>query len=165
MAEIPAATIAAVKLRGFSLVEVLVALFLQAFGMLGMTALQIKALKVSHAALTDSHAQFLLADMAERVRGNPDAAYAIAFMDDIPAAGKNCEVVVCSSSDLASWDIRQWRTRIEDAAYLPEGEGQITFDNLARAYDIAIRYSWGHVVPAELFGNKRTVSLTTTVME
>jgi type IV pilus assembly protein PilV len=150
------------RLRGFTLIEVLVALFLQAFGMLGMTALQIKALKATEAALLDSQAEFLLADMAERLRGNPGSAYAIAFTSGTPAAILDCAVAICSSSELVSWDIRQWRTRIEDAAWLPEGEGQVSFNSLTRTYEISIRYTWSQLAAVELIGNKRTVSVVTS---
>jgi type IV pilus modification protein PilV len=157
--------ISVTKSRGFSLVEVLVALFLQAFGMLGMTALQIKALKSTQAALIDSQVQFLLVDMAERLRSNPGAAYVISFMDDTPVAINDCEVVICSSSELVLWDISQWRSKIEDAAYLPEGEGQISFNNLTQIYDISIRYTWSQMGVVELIGTKRTASLVTRALD
>ncbi|MES2626423.1 MAG: type IV pilus modification protein PilV [Pseudomonadota bacterium] len=150
------------NLCGFSLIEVLVALFIQAFGLLGMTALQLHALKSTHAALTDSHVQFLLADMAERVRGNPTASYQIIFTDQSPAASKNCATQICSTDDLAWWDVKQWREKIEDAAYLPEGESQITFDSLTRTYEISIRYRWSQSGEVNLLGETRTVSLITS---
>lgn len=165
MARMPARKISSTGHRGFSLVEVLVALFLQAFGLLGITALQIKALKVTHAALLDSQVQYLLTDMAERIRSNPAASYEIAFMEDAPSAPRACELVICSNSELAQWDLKQWRSKIEDADYLPEGEGQIVFNSSARAYDIAIRYTWSGTAAAELIGTKRTVAMLARVME
>lgn len=165
MARMLANNTLAANLCGFSLVEVLVALFLQAFGMLGMTALQIKALKSTQAALIDSQAQYLLTDMAERIRANPAGTYGIAFMDGTPSALKQCELVICSNSELVAWDTRQWRQKIEDADYLPEGEGQVTFNSLTRTYDIAIRYTWSRMATAELIGTKRTVSIAVSIME
>jgi type IV pilus assembly protein PilV len=165
MAGMLAKKISVAKPRGFSLLEVLIALFLQAFGMLGMTALQIKTLKSTHAALIDSQVQFLLADIAERIRGNPGTGYTIAFMDDTPAAIKDCGVDLCSGSELASWDINQWRSKIENAEYLPEGEGQISFNNLTRTYDISIRYTWSQLAAVELIGTKRSVSLVTRALD
>ena len=162
MAGILAKKISANKSRGFSLLEVLVALFIQAFGMLGMTALQIKALKSTHAALIDSQVQLLLADMAERVRGNPKVSYAINFVDAAPAPGKDCAVVTCGNADLAAWDIAQWRSKIANTSYLPEGESQVTFHNLNQTYDISIRYTWSQLGELALIGEKRTVSITTS---
>src|SRR5688500_13524251 len=153
------------KLRGFSLLEVLIALFIQAFGLLGMTAMQIKALKSTHAALIDSQVQFLLADMAERIRGNNNPAYEITFADATPAMNKDCTALVCNSDDLAAWDVAQWRSRIEDVAYLPEGESQIIFHNVTGTFDISIRYTWSQLGEVELLGEKRTVSLTSGAME
>jgi len=165
MAGILATKISGNTLRGFSLIEVLVALFIQAFGMLGMTALQIKALKSTQAALIDSQVQFLLADMAERIRGNNNPTYAIAFTDDSPGASKDCAAVICSSDELAVWDITEWRSKIENTAYLPEGESQIIFNGLARTYDISIRYTWSQLGEADLLGEKRTVTITTSAWE
>jgi type IV pilus assembly protein PilV len=165
MAGILATKISGNGLRGFSLIEVLVALFIQAFGLLGMTALQIKALKSTQAALIDSQVQFLLADMAERIRVNNNPAYEISFTDDAPAMGKDCEAVICSSNDLVTWDLRQWRSKIENPAYLPEGESQILFDNLSRTYAISIRYTWSQLGDVALIGEKRTVAITTSMQE
>jgi type IV pilus assembly protein PilV len=165
MARMLAGKIPGNNLRGFSLVEVLVALFIQAFGLLGMTALQIKALKSTHAALIDSQVQFLLADMAERIRGNNNPAYEIAFAASTPAVGKDCAALVCSSTELALWDVKEWRSRIEDSTYLPDGESEIIFDTLTDTFDISIRYTWSQVGEAELLGEKRTVSLTTGTRE
>ncbi len=153
------------NLGGFSLIEVLVALFIQAFGMLGMTALQLKALKSTQAALIDSQVQFLLADMAERIRGNNNPAYEIAFTQHAPAISTDCAAVICSSDDLVAWDINQWRSRIENTAYLPEGESQIIFDNLTHTYDISIRYKWSRLGELDLLGEKRTVVITTSAQE
>lgn len=164
MAGILATKIFSTRLRGFSLLEVLIALFLQAFGLLGMTALQIKALKSTHAALIDSHVQFLLADMAERIHGN-NAAYAIAFADEAPSPGKDCSAIICSSDDLVAWDINQWRSSIENPAYLPEGESQIIFNNLSNTYEISIRYTWSQLGELDLLGEKRTVSIITSTQE
>ena len=165
MAGILVNKISGTKQRGFSLLEVLVALFIQAFGMLGMTALQIKALKSTHAALIDSQVQFLLADMAERLRGNPSPAYAITFADVTPSTSRDCAALTCSSGDLALWDITQWRSKIEDAAYLPEGESQIIFHNLTLTYEISIRYRWSQLGEVDLIDQKRTVAITTSVQE
>ena len=165
MAGMPGKKLFVANLRGFMLLEVLVALFLQAFGMLGMTALQIKTLKSTHAALIDSQVQFLLADIAERIRGNPGAGYAIAFMDETTAAIKDCEADLCSGNELATWDLNQWRSKIENSAYLPEGEGQVSFNNLTRTYDISIRYTWSQLAAVELIGSKRTVSLVTRTLD
>ena len=143
MAGMLARKISIAGLQGFSLVEVLVALFLQAFGMLGITALQVKALKSTQATLIDSQVQYLLAEMAERIRANPAAVYDITFTDETPPAFKDCNVSLCSDSELARWDVEQWRNKIEDTNYLPEGESQVVFDSATQRYDIAIHYTWG----------------------
>lgn len=159
MAGIAAANMCGKKLLGFSLLEVMVALFLQAFGMLGMTAMQIKALKSTHAALIDSRVQFLLADMAERIHGNGHSTYQLGFADTTPLATKNCISAMCSSVELALWDVEQWRSAIENPEYLPDGESEIAFDATAGHYSISIRYGWNQLGELDLIGQKRVVTL------
>lgn len=67
--------------RGSSLLEVLITLLVFAVGMLGMAALQLNALQGSADSAQRSQSTWLLQDIAERVRANPEgsaAAYATA---------------------------------------------------------------------------------------
>jgi hypothetical protein len=48
---------------------------------------------------------------------------------------------------------------------MPEGESQIIFHNLNDTFDISIRYTWSQLGEVELLGEKRTVSLTTSIQE
>ena len=55
---------------GFTLIEVLVALLVLAIGMLGIAALQFKAMRYSNDAFMRSHITFLAYDIADRIRAN-----------------------------------------------------------------------------------------------
>jgi type IV pilus assembly protein PilV len=160
MAGIAAAAICSKKIGGFSLIEVLVALFLQAFGMLGITAMQIRSLKSTHAALIDSRVHFLLSDMAERINGNSHSRYEISFTTQTIPSGKNCAAVVCGTEDMVAWDIGQWRLAVENSTYLPRAESQIVFNDVTATYEISIRYEWSELDQPALIDQKRTVSLT-----
>lgn len=59
-------------MRGMSLVEVLVALVVLSVGLLGIAQLLVYGMRTSHAALLRTQAVNLVADMAERIRANPD---------------------------------------------------------------------------------------------
>lgn len=59
-------------MRGMSLVEVLVALVVLSIGLLGIAQVLIHGMRTSHAALLRTQAVNLVADMAERIRANPD---------------------------------------------------------------------------------------------
>lgn len=56
--------------RGVGLMEVLVALLLLAIGVLGYTALQVRAVEASTEATQRSHALFVLRGLAESIRAN-----------------------------------------------------------------------------------------------
>lgn len=150
--------------RGFSLIEVLVTLFILAVGLLGMTGMQNEALKYNHAAFLDSQAQFLLTDMVERIRANPASnTYVIDFTEDETVPTVNCTTTTCSSAQMSIWDISEWRAMVEDAAYLPDGESEISFDPLTRVYTISIRYEWSQLGDEAITGGTRTVSVTTRI--
>lgn len=56
--------------RGFTLLEVLVAMLIIAVGVLGITALQFKSLQYNHDAYLRSQINFLAYDIADRMRMN-----------------------------------------------------------------------------------------------
>lgn len=157
--------------EGFSLIEVLISLSILAAGLLGMTALQNEALQFNQAAFTDSQAQFLINDMVERIRANRgNNTYAIAFNEVAPEAFVDCASVTCSSNQMATWDIAQWRALVESTvaddgvSYLPGGESQILFNNTTQTYIISVRYDWSQLGEPELNNDgKRTISVTTRI--
>lgn len=157
--------------RGFSLIEVLISLSILAAGLLGMTALQNEALQFNQAAFTDSQAQFLINDMVERIRANRgNNTYAIGFTEVTPTPAVDCAVATCTSNQMATWDIAQWRGMVEatvadDAiTYLPSGESQILFNTTTQAYIISVRYDWSQLGESELNNDgKRTISVTTRI--
>ncbi|HEY4645657.1 MAG TPA: type IV pilus modification protein PilV [Steroidobacteraceae bacterium] len=103
-------------LRGFSIVEAMVALLVLSVGMLGIAGLYVTTLRASGSALFRTHAVNLAADMADRIRANPNAgnAYAGAGADNGCAGGG----VDCSQAQLAADDVFTWLNQI--AAILPD---------------------------------------------
>lgn len=59
--------------KGIGLIEILVSLFILAIGVLGFSALQLKAVQASSEAMTKLQAMNLGRDLAERIRANPTA--------------------------------------------------------------------------------------------
>ncbi|MBN4075379.1 MAG: type IV pilus modification protein PilV [SAR86 cluster bacterium] len=156
---------------GFSLIEVLISLSILAAGLLGMTALQNEALQFNQAAFTDSQAQFLINDMVERIRANRgNNTYAIGFIENTPTASVNCEATTCTSNQMATWDIAQWRALVESTVasdgvtYLPSGESQILFNTTSQTYIVSVRYDWNQLGESELNNDgRRTISVTTRI--
>lgn len=105
--------------RGFTLLEVLIALIILAIGILGLTALQARGLKFTHDAYIRSQATVLAYDIVERMRNNPTnaAAYVAAA-----APGGACVVTAASVTN----DLRCWYAAL--ATDLPEGTGAIAVD-------------------------------------
>jgi type IV pilus assembly protein PilV len=147
---------------GFTLLEVLVSLSILAVGLLGITALQTESLKFNHAALMESQAQFLINDIVERIRANPNTnIYAMTFEEQPSVSPVNCSINPCSSMELALWDLADWRRTVTSSEYLPGGESQILFDNFTRQYTISIRFDWSRLEDPAI--DKRTITITTRI--
>lgn len=103
------------KVRGFSLVEVLVGLVVVCIGLLGTGQLMLVGLQTGASALTRTQAVHLLSDMMERIRANPDArdAYDCAAYAPAPTekgcAPSGVPAVQCSTRELAEDDLARWQ--------------------------------------------------------
>ena len=122
---------------GFSLIEVLVTLLILAFGLLGVAGLLVSG--VSNAASSEamSKASQLAADMADRIRANPEVAlsatseYITTYADTAPS----------SPATIAMRDKKEWLEAL--AAQLPQGDGKITssVSGGQRKLEIEVRWS------------------------
>jgi type IV pilus assembly protein PilV len=128
-----------VKQTGASLVEVMVALFVLAIGLLGILAMQSKSMQFNQSAHIYSQAIYLANDMAERIRSNIDADarknYAMAQMP--AAASENCQTSACSGDQLVDWDKYTWSENVK--RFLPGGTAKIEAQN-ATHYKISVRF-------------------------
>lgn len=106
---------------GSSLVEVMVALFVLAIGLLGVLAMQTKSMQFSHSAYSYSQAVYFANSMAEQLAMNEGA---VGGYETVPSsAPSSCEDNPCTSAQLAQWGVYQWSTRI--AQTLPAGKGEV----------------------------------------
>ncbi|MDH3316869.1 MAG: type IV pilus modification protein PilV [Gammaproteobacteria bacterium] len=110
--------------RGFSLIEVLVALVILAVGVLGLAALQTTGLQFTHDAYIRSQATVVVYDLVERMRNNVSNANSYIAAAD-PAG--ICDVTAGGVTN----DLNCWFETL--AAQLPQGAGSIAADpgNLA----------------------------------
>ncbi len=112
--------------RGFSLLEVLVALLVLSIGLLGLAALQTMGLKFNTQSYQRTQAVLNAYDIIDRIRANPGAMGAGAY-DDInltyspPAA--DCMAATCSTTQMADYDIGQWKAALTEL--LAQGQGGI----------------------------------------
>lgn len=117
--------------KGFSLLEVLVALVVLSIGLLGLAGLQTFAFNFNHQSYERTQATLFLYDIIDRMRANRDnpSLYATLYATAPLPAGSypNCAVNSCANaSDLAAFDINQWKTALSAQKALRNGEGQIT---------------------------------------
>jgi type IV pilus assembly protein PilV len=106
---------AARRERGSTLLEVLIALVVISFGVLGHAGLQAAALKVNQGALLRSQATSLAYEVLDRMRAN--RAVALNGGYDLAMGGTK------TGSSVEAKDIQAWHMRLANA--LPSGAGSI----------------------------------------
>jgi type IV pilus assembly protein PilV len=118
---------------GFSLIEVLVAILIVSFGILGLAGLLFAAMNAGQVSMNRSTAVTLANEMADRIRANwrgvKDGAYdsvGTALYGDAAACNTACMTAQCSPSDQATLDICLWKKQV--SKQLPGGGGAIDVD-------------------------------------
>lgn len=146
--------------KGFSLIEVLVALLVLSIGLLGLAALQTTSLKYNTDSYTRTQATLLAYDILDRMRSNLAAVSAgnynvsaatapskISAYDSCKgsATGCGCDLAGanCSTSNLATYDLGKWYERL--AATLPEAStnlATITTSSSGSSTQVTIKIYW-----------------------
>ena len=101
--------------RGFTLIEVLVSVLVLAIGLLGLASLQANSMKHNHNAYLRSQATVLAYDIIDRMRANISTAEAGNYDtagSDTPSGSTNCQTGSCSATDMATFDINQWKCSV-----------------------------------------------------
>lgn len=100
--------------RGFSLIEVLIAVVVLSIGLLGIAALQGVSLRAGNEAQARTEASLAAYDLLDRIRANRNATeldnYVVEF-GDVPAGTSPAEL-----------DLQAWKASLER---LPEGDGAV----------------------------------------
>lgn len=136
---------------GFSLVEVLVSIFVLALGVIGVAGMQLTALRTAQQSALRTTALQLASEMADRMRTN-DSQMKLAGADnpflrvDFPprdgrhtAPDKLCYASDCNAEELAKFDIYEWEKQVKTA--LPGGRAVICRD--AAPWDTATgAFTW-----------------------
>ena len=103
-------------LRGFTIVEALVALVVLAVGMLGIASLYVTTLRASGSATSRMQAINLAGDLGDRIRANRTAQ--AAYAGAAAANGTTCigTAVTCTAAQMAAHDLFVWQAAIAGGA-------------------------------------------------
>lgn len=143
--------------RGFSLVEVLVALFVLAIGVLGVVGLQVVGLQNNTDALNRTQAVLLANGILDRIRANPGAVYTIGVNEPPPQGAVDCMTTSCTPQQISDFDIVLWKCALgrfsDDGACqgftntpaLPDGDGNIVRVNNSGIITYTVQITWNQV--------------------
>lgn len=114
--------------KGFTLIEVAVALLVLAVGLLGIAGMQSSGMQATMKSHQRAIAMTQAQDIADRIRANLSALRSTDYTSAIAisAPSPNCQTAsnICTTAELAATDLYNWQT--ENAALLPSGQGSIT---------------------------------------
>lgn len=129
-----------VKTKGFTLVEVLVALVVLSVGMLGIAGLYVTSLRSGSSSIYRMQAVNLATDIADRIRANRTANvdYAGVPADNLCVGGG----VSCTPAQMAANDLWVWQQQL--TATLPGGGGVVNVNPAPAGplFTYTIRVTW-----------------------
>ena len=145
---------------GFALLEVVIAMFVLAIGILGAGALQTMSMQTTQGAYYRSQAMLIAADIVDRMRANRSVMTSYNNVDtdtlEADAAAADCQSDSgCSPEQLASFDVQQWALLVKNSHSLPAARGVIT--QKAGTNKFVISISWNE---NEWQDGKRSASAT-----
>lgn len=124
--------------KGFTLIEVLVAVVILSIGLLGVAGMQINSMKGNHNAYTRTQAQQYTYEMLDMMRANRNAAingdYDFAETGAVPAVPG---VDTPADQDVRSW-LRGVSGEVNPSTGLPGGTGEVTVTGLDEGGTAAI---------------------------
>lgn len=164
------------RMRGFSLLEVLVALVILSIGLLGLAAMQASALSSTHGSQLESLVAIQARSLADAMSANPNywannsptftisgTATSPVFGSNAPAAPSGgCINTICSSTDMAGYDLQQWAKQL--LTQVPGATANITCTASAPV-GCKITITWTEKAAAALnSGTANTAAAATTTM-
>jgi len=116
--------------RGFSLIEVMVALIILSVGLLGLASLQSAALRSTYSSYVRTQAGVAAMEMAERMRANKTGVDTMQYQAvSSPPAGTaptSCLTSNCLAAAVASYDAYTWLSSLANNDDLLSAQGTVT---------------------------------------
>jgi len=153
--------------KGFSLLEVLIALVILSVGLLGIAAMLSTTVKSNDSAYMRSQATALAYNIIDRMRANQNAAqngeYDIALGTPAPGSSTVCNGVAanCSAASLANFDLSQWKQSLDSSANgLPNGDGSIAVNAASGVYAVKVTVQWNDSRALHALGGSAAPTIT-----
>jgi type IV pilus assembly protein PilV len=128
--------------RGFSMLEILITLFLLTMWLLASAGVQSSSLQYTKAAAFRTQAVYLATELGERMQANKSAAVAGSYAASGAAVSSstNCTTALCTPAELAAWDLAEWTSRV--TAVLPNATFSVTPAAIQNPVTYTIVVSW-----------------------
>lgn len=126
------------SIRGFTLIEALIAMVVMSVGMLGIAGLYLQTLQAGRTSQFRTQAVTLAGDVADRIRANRTAGVAYTGA----GADNNCDtgLVDCTADQMAQHDILLWTEQAQRT--LPDGDVQVALDQATLPWTYTITVNW-----------------------
>lgn len=130
-------------LRGWGLLEALIALAVLSLGLTALIRLQLQQHMDGRSATRRATAIHLISDLHNRMLFNRDAALAQSYALDWlqPTTNIQCGAAPCSATALAQADLHQWRAAVQSS--LPGGQARI-FYSPNHSRQVGVMVAWAH---------------------
>ncbi|MBY6073340.1 type IV pilus modification protein PilV [Marinobacter salsuginis] len=136
---------------GFTMIEILVTLFILAIGLLGLAGLLFEGMRNNQGSYLRTQASILAYDMADRMRANRAEAqggsyggFSTATIQSTTLPACTGQAAGCSPSDQVTVDQVEWTLQVQgtggDMAMLPGGVGTIAHDAASGIYTVTIQW-------------------------
>ncbi len=93
--------------HGYSMIEIMVSVFVMAMGILGMTGLQTASMKHNSQSLQRTKAAYLSYEILDRMRANAQLDYAVAV--GAAPQKQECFSANCTPEQMRTFDIAEWK--------------------------------------------------------
>ena len=126
---------------GFTLIEVLITMFIIAIALLGTAALQAYSMKVNQGGQFRGQAVLLGIDLLERIEANNTAAIKGQYAAVLPDKSKppDCIAKACTASQMAAYDLSEFQEALQ--RLLPDTSATITFAG-GGPYTYTVQINW-----------------------
>ncbi len=149
--EVNAGDLKGFKSQGFTLIEILVTVFILAIGLLGLAGLLVEGMRNNQGAYLRTQASIIAYDMADRIRANRAQALGGGAYDGFTTVGADTNLPGCatqnggcSPAQQVTVDMAQWARQIQGVGsgmtLLPGGLGSIQYDAGADVFTISIQW-------------------------